>query len=77
MPQSKRRLAQQAEALVRLGPRPPWWRVFARRQWKRRHAEIMAMDTSVMAEILVDIYTPRVVERAPFRFSDVKIGGSE
>lgn len=46
--------------LAALGPRPPWWRVFARRRWKRERDAILAMDVSELAAMLREIYTPHI-----------------
>lgn len=49
--QSPSLLAEREVKLAALGPRPPWWRSFARRRWDRRTAEIMATDVSQRAEM--------------------------
>lgn len=43
--------------------RPAWWRIFARRRWRRRLAELRAMDCSFFAAMLRRAYTPDSVER--------------
>jgi hypothetical protein len=40
------------QALVDLGPRPPWWRPFARRRW-RVLRESLAREAAVQIEDLL------------------------
>lgn len=47
-------------ALAALGPRPPWWRVRARRRWDKAHDVIMAMNVSQMAVMMRMLY-PREI----------------
>lgn len=60
---SEKRKAERARRLVELGPMPPWWRVFARRRWQRRHNAIMAMAVSLFGEMLASLYGARDAER--------------
>lgn len=62
--ESRARLALRAQRLIALGPIPPWWRPFARHRWRRRHAKVMAMSVSVMAEILCTLYEKRIEQMA-------------
>jgi hypothetical protein len=39
-----------------LGPPPAWWRVFALRRWLRAYRAIMALDISVGAQLLREVY---------------------
>lgn len=55
-------VAERDAKLRAMGPRPPWWRPFARRRWRRRHAEIMAMDVSQYAEFLRHQYPAERVD---------------
>ena len=50
------RQRQRDEKLLALGQRPPWWRLFSRRRWKREYAAIMAIDVSDYAAILARYY---------------------
>lgn len=61
---SEARLAMRERRLMALGPSPSWWRVFARRRWRKRRLAIMAMDVSVMAEVLTRIYLNRIEDMA-------------
>lgn len=47
-----------------LGPRPPWWRLIARRRWARTHAEIMALQLTDFDLTLREYYTSESIERA-------------
>ncbi len=59
-----KRLGIRQVALDALGPRPPWYRLSARRAWNRRRAAIMAMDVSKYAEMIAIHYSPEHVELA-------------
>ena len=65
--QSPALLSERGAKLSALGTAPPWWRVFARRRWLRRHAEVMAMDVSVYAEMLRHWYPEGLIEIAASR----------
>jgi hypothetical protein len=47
--------------LASIGPRPPWYRPLARHRWRRRRAEVMAMDVTFAAAILREYYSPASV----------------
>lgn len=53
---SERRLALRQERLRELGPEPARWRLLARRRWRARRREIMAMDVSWVSELYERIY---------------------
>lgn len=69
-PVSVKRLAARAVALDKLGPRPPWWRIFARRRWSRRYASIMAMDVTTMGELFAHLYPVETIEQLAQRKID-------
>ena len=54
-------IAEREQRLRDLGPRPPWYRPFARRRWKTERARISAMDVSILAWMLRQHYTPEMV----------------
>jgi len=58
---SVKRWAQREEQLDALGPRPPWWRFFARRAWDARYSAIMAMGITEYDEMLAEMYSPQAV----------------
>jgi hypothetical protein len=58
---SAKLLAEREAKLDALGPRPPWWRPFARRRWRRRRDALLAMDVSQMAEMLREVYSDDVL----------------
>ncbi len=55
-------VAERDAKLRELGPQPPWWRVFARRRWKRARATIMATDVTFVAAIYRNIYSAAEIE---------------
>lgn len=64
-----RLLEEKLRKLVALGDRPPWWRIFARRKYDRRRAEISAMDVSVFAAMLRELYPMDAVTEMAARAS--------
>lgn len=66
------KLVAERDAKVQaLGPRPPWWRLFARRRWDERMATIMAMDVGAFTAMLRDMYPPQVVRDMAIQQSPV------
>ena len=57
-----KRVAQQKKLLAKLGPAPAWYRVVAKRRWKRSYRAIMAMDVSLFGAMLKEFYTPKYVQ---------------
>lgn len=57
-----------------LGPRPPWWRLFARRRWDRRVAEITAYPIDEMTLLLRDHYSNALEQLAarPAMLANIK-----
>jgi hypothetical protein len=53
---STTRAVERCERLATLGPPPPWWRVFALRRWLAGYDAIMALDISVGAQMLREVY---------------------
>lgn len=53
---STTRAVERCERLATLGPPPAWWRVFALRRWLRGYDAIMALDISVAAQLLREVY---------------------
>jgi len=53
---STTRAVERCERLAMLGPPPAWWRVFALRRWIRAYRAIMALDISVGAQMLREVY---------------------
>lgn len=49
-------VAERDAALAALGPRPPWWRPFARRRWDRKRAWIAGRDVSQYAAFIRRVY---------------------
>lgn len=45
-----------------LARRPPWWRIWARRRWKRELAALQSLNVSFMAAMFRQLYTPETVE---------------
>lgn len=56
------RMSRRFMALEDLGHRPPWWRPFARRRWRKRYDAIMDMDVSLIGEMLAQLYPAISVE---------------
>lgn len=50
-------VVERAQRLADLGPRPPWWRILARRRWHRRHTAIMAVSVSRATAMLRSVYS--------------------
>jgi myo-inositol catabolism protein IolC len=57
------RVRERDAKISALGQRPPWWRPFARRAWKRAHAAIMAMDVSAFGALFRSHYTQRTAQQ--------------
>lgn len=57
---SQKLAVERSEWLVKLGPPPPWWRLFALRSWMRRYRAIMSVDITISAEMLRAIYPDEV-----------------
>lgn len=56
---SSRRLEYRCKMIAaHLDQRPPWWRFFRMRAWKRRLADIRSYDVSSFAELIADVYSP-------------------
>lgn len=53
---STTRAVERCERLAALGPPPVWWRVFALRRWLAAYRAIMALDISVGAQMLRELY---------------------
>lgn len=60
---SDRRVRAREDKLEALGPPPSWWRVFARREWKRQRSIILAMDVTTYGEMLANMYPPETIEQ--------------
>lgn len=45
-----------------LARKPSWWRLFARRRWKRELAALQSLDVSFMAAMFRQLYTAETVE---------------
>ncbi len=56
-------VAERDAKLKQIGPRPPWWRLFARRRWKQQRAAILAIDVSQVALMLRDLYSTAYLEQ--------------
>jgi hypothetical protein len=54
---STTRAVERCHLLAALGPPPAWWRVFALCRWMAEYRAIMALDISVHAEQLRELYT--------------------
>lgn len=60
-----KRAVERCEQIAKLGPMPPWWRLFARRRWVRKFAAIMVLDITTLGEMLRSAYpTDPVIHRA-------------
>lgn len=45
-----------------LARRPPWWRFFARRRWRRELTALQTLSVSFMSAMLRQLYTAESVE---------------
>jgi hypothetical protein len=59
---STTRAVERCERLAALGPAPAWWRLFALRRWLAEYRAIMALDISVGAQLLREVYPASWVE---------------
>ncbi len=55
-------VAEREQKLRALGSRPPWWRPFKRREWKRRRDAVLAMDVSEAAALMRVIYSKALLD---------------
>lgn len=66
-------VAERERRIRELGPRPPWYRPFARRRWTAELRRISAMDVSVFGWMPRQAYTVSVInemaERKNFAFT--------
>lgn len=65
--QQLERLQQERDDRIAAVPRPPWWRLFARRRYKRTVKAMMATDLTRATLMLRAIYTTEHVEALAFR----------
>ena len=53
---STTRAVERCEQLAILGPPPPWYRPILLRRWLRLYRAVMALDISVGAQLLREVY---------------------
>lgn len=55
-----------------LGPRPPWWRFFARRKWHRAREAVNSMDREQVIQLLLATWPEESADKCGLDLKDLR-----
>lgn len=74
-PKNRADYAERRQAkLIALGPKPPWWRPFARRRWRREWVRIVSASFDEYSALIGDIYNDDYIRRLAERPNAIVFG---